>query len=95
MAIPERGRFKLQVGSFGTVEFSFGTKTLKDDSPLRVWRRMVRACIGMLLRDPQQESLFMYHLACTILHELEGFDKKQLMADIKKGPEFDGAWGPA
>jgi hypothetical protein len=89
----ERGRFKLKVGSFGTDEFSIGANMVRENSPVRLWRRVVRGCMMNFIKDPRRLDQFMYHLACTILHELEGYTGKSLMADIKKAPEMDESWG--
>ena len=89
-----RGRFKIRVGRFGTDELAVGTKTIRDDSPLVLWRQIIRGLMANFIRDPAQLDVFMYHLACTILHELTGYTGKSLMADIKKAPEMDKSWQP-
>jgi len=84
-------KFIIRLAQCGTDTFSGGYKKMESEDGLELANRIVNIMAHDFIFK-EKEPMFKYHLACLLLHQIEGYKTEELMEDIKNANNFLDKW---
>jgi len=84
-------KFIIRLAQCGTNTFSGGYKKMESEDGLELANRVVNIMAHDFIFN-EKEPMFKYHLACLLLHQIEGYKPEELNEDIKNAKNFLDKW---